>query len=74
MEAHIIDRCYGSHIFYTTNSQMVVWLTAIHTGHSLLPRFMLFISIKGRVNARATVQVEGSSQCLNTMDIFQRPH
>jgi hypothetical protein len=49
----------GSHIFYGVGSQMVVKLSALRAGRALLSRrFLVFISVTGRVNPRAIMRLE----------------
>jgi hypothetical protein len=54
MEASMIVRCQGSHIFQIIGSQMVVRLLALCAGHPLPPgRLLVLISVRGCVDPRA---------------------
>jgi hypothetical protein len=47
---------------------MVVRLSALCTGHLLLPgRFLVLISVRGRINPRAIVWLEGLGKLKNPM-------
>jgi hypothetical protein len=60
MEAHEVVRRRGSHIFYRVGSQMSVRLSAIRACRPLPPgRFMVLISVRGLVDPRAIVRLEG---------------
>jgi hypothetical protein len=39
----MVVRCSGSHIVYTIGSQMAVRLSALRTGHVLLPRNIIWL-------------------------------
>jgi hypothetical protein len=61
MEAHRIVRRRSSHIFYKICSEMTVRLSALRAGRALPPGiFLVHIYIRGWVNARTTVRLEGS--------------
>jgi hypothetical protein len=50
----------GSHIFYTIGSQMAVRLSALRSDCPLFPgRFLVVISVRGSVDLRAIVRLEG---------------
>jgi hypothetical protein len=50
----------GSHILYTIASQMAVKLSALSSGRPLHPgRFLILIYVRGSVDPRATMQLEG---------------
>jgi hypothetical protein len=60
METHRVVRHHGSHIFQTIGSQMAVMLSALHVNHPSPPeRFLVFISVRGRVDPRAVAWLEG---------------
>jgi hypothetical protein len=60
MEAHSVVRRRGSHIFYTVGSQMMVRSSLLRAGHHLpLGRMLVLISIRGWVNSKAKVPLEG---------------
>jgi hypothetical protein len=66
VEARGIVRRRGSHIFYTIDSQMAVRFPALCAGCPLPRwRFMVFISVKGWVDTRAIVWLNGLSQLKN---------
>jgi hypothetical protein len=68
MEAHRVVRRRGSHIFYTIGSQMAVSLPALRAGRPLPPgRFLVLISVRGGVDTRAIVRLEGLGQLKNPM-------
>jgi hypothetical protein len=55
-------------MFLTVGSQMVVRLSALHTGRPLPPgRFLLLISVRGLVDPRAMVRLEGLGQLKNSL-------
>jgi hypothetical protein len=57
----------GSHIFWTIGSQMAV-RSASRAGRALPPgRFLVLISVRGLVDPRAIVRVEGLGQLKNQM-------
>jgi hypothetical protein len=57
----------GSHILYTIDSRMAVRLSALRAGRPLPPRFLVLISVRGSVDPRAIVQLEGLGQVKNPM-------
>jgi hypothetical protein len=60
MESHRVARRRGSHIFWTVGSQMAMKLSALCAGRPLPPRrFMVLISVRGSVDPRDTVRLEG---------------
>jgi hypothetical protein len=66
MEAHKDVRRRGSHIFYTSGSQMAVRLSALLAGRPLFPGiFLVLISLRGLVDHRTTVRLEGLGQLKN---------
>jgi hypothetical protein len=66
VKAHRVLRCRGFHIFYTIGSRMVVRLSAIRAGRPLPPgRFLVVISIRGCVDPRDIMRLEGSGQLKN---------
>jgi hypothetical protein len=68
MEAHRVVRRRGSHVFQTIGSQMTVRLSALHTGCPLPPeRFLVLIYVRGRVEPRAIVGLEGLGKLKNPM-------
>jgi hypothetical protein len=55
-----------SHIFQTICSQMAVILSALRAGHSLPPgRFLQLSSVRGRVDPRAIVRLQGLGKLKN---------
>jgi hypothetical protein len=60
VEAHTVVRSRGCHIFQTIGSQMAVKLSALLAGRPLpLERFLALISVRGPVDPRAIVRLEG---------------
>jgi hypothetical protein len=60
VEALRAARGWGSHIFQTFNSQMAARLSALRAGRFLPPgRFLVIISVRGWVDPRAIVWLEG---------------
>jgi hypothetical protein len=58
----------GSHTFWTMGSQMAVRLSALCASRPLPPgRFPVLIFVKGGVDPRATVRLEGLGQLKNPM-------
>jgi hypothetical protein len=58
----------GSHIFYTVGSEMAVRLSALRAGRSLSPgRFLILISVRGIVDSRAILRLEGVGQLKNSI-------
>jgi hypothetical protein len=63
MKAHRGVRYQGFHIFQTVSSQMAVRLSTLCTGQLLLPgRLRVLISVRGWVDRRVIMQLEGLSQ------------
>jgi hypothetical protein len=59
VEAYRVVRRRGCHIFYTVGSQTAVSLSALRAGRPLPPgRFLVLISVRGRVDPRAIMQLE----------------
>jgi hypothetical protein len=55
-----LARGWGSHIFQTFGIQMTVRLSALRAGRFLPPRrFLVLISVRGWVESRAIVRLEG---------------
>jgi hypothetical protein len=68
VEAHRVVRHQGSHNFYIIGSQMAVRLSALSAGHPLPPRrFLVLISVRGLVDPRAIVRLEGNRSIENPM-------
>jgi hypothetical protein len=62
----MVVRHQGSHIFYTVSSQIVVRLSALCTCHPLPPgRFLVLISVRGWVDPRVVMQLEGLGKLKN---------
>jgi hypothetical protein len=61
-------RHQGPHILQMVGSQMVVRLSALHAGRPLTPgRFLVRISVRGWVDPRALVTLQGLGQLKNPM-------
>jgi hypothetical protein len=70
MEAHRVVRRRGSHIFYTIGSEMPV-RSALCAGRLLAPgRFLVLISVTGRVYPRATMRLVGLGKLKKSNDFF----
>jgi hypothetical protein len=68
VKAHRVVRGQGSHIFYTISSQMAARWSALRVGRTLPPgRFLVLISVRGWVDPRAIVRLEGLGQLKNPM-------
>jgi hypothetical protein len=68
VEAHRDVRRRGFHIFQVIGSQMAVRLSAIGAGRSLpLGRFQVLISVRGLVETKALVRLEGLGQLKNAV-------
>jgi hypothetical protein len=66
MKAHRVVRRRGFHIFYTIGSQMAVRLSTLRAGLPLRPRrFLVLTSVRGGVDPRAIVRLEGLGQLKN---------
>jgi hypothetical protein len=60
LEALMVVRGWGSHIFQTFGSQMAAKLSALRAGRFLSPgRFLVLIFVRGWVDPRAIVRLEG---------------
>jgi hypothetical protein len=60
VEALRVVRGWGSHIFQTFGTQMAASLSALRAGRFLPPeRFLVLISVRGWVDPRAIVRLEG---------------
>jgi hypothetical protein len=60
VEALRVVRGWGSHNFHTFGSQMAARLSALRAGHFLPPgRLLVLISVRGWVDYRAIVRLEG---------------
>jgi hypothetical protein len=47
VEDHIVMRRRGSHVFYTIDSQMAVWLSGLRDDHPLpIERFLVLIYVR----------------------------
>jgi hypothetical protein len=65
--AHRVEGGWGSHIFPTIGSQMAARLSPLLAGRFLPPgRFLVLISVRGWVDSRAIVRLEG----LGTLKIY----
>jgi hypothetical protein len=63
MEAHRLVRRRGSHVLYTIVSLMAVRLSPYAPADLYTPgRFLVHISVRGCVNTRAIVRLEGLDQ------------
>jgi hypothetical protein len=63
----MVVRLLSSHIFYTIGSQMAV-TSALRAGRPLPPgRFLVLISVRGLIDPRAIVRLEGLGQLKNPM-------
>jgi hypothetical protein len=68
VKSHKVLRCWGSHIFYTIGSLLVVNLSASCPGSPQPPgRVLVLISVSGWVDPRAIVRLEGLGQLKNPM-------
>jgi hypothetical protein len=71
VEAHRVVRRRGRHISYKIGSEMGVRLSAIRAGRPLPPgRFLVLISVRGRVDPRAIVRLEGLGQLKKSNDFI----
>jgi hypothetical protein len=71
VEAHRVARRRGSHIFYTVASQIEVRLPASRAGRPLPPEiFLALISVRGWVDPRAIVRLEGLGQFKKPNDLI----
>jgi hypothetical protein len=64
IEAYRVVRSWGSHTVLKIGTQMALRLSALHTGHTLLPGniiclLLVFISVRCWVNSKAIAQLEG---------------
>jgi hypothetical protein len=67
VKAYRVVRRRGSHIFYTIGSQMAV-RSALRAGRRLPPgSFLILISVRGLVDFRAIVRLEGLGELENTV-------
>jgi hypothetical protein len=70
VEVYSVMRCRGSHISYTTNSQMAVRLQVLRAGRPLTSgRFLILVSVRGWVNTSAIVRLEGLGKLNKFNDI-----
>jgi hypothetical protein len=66
VEAHRVVRRRGSHIIETIGSQMAVRLSAPRDGRTLLSgRLLVLISVRGWVDLRAMMRLEGLGKLRN---------
>jgi hypothetical protein len=74
IETHRVVGHRSSQIFYTIGSQMVVRLSALSAGRPLPPRrFLLLIILRGLVDSRAVVWLEGLGQFKNSVTSGIKP-
>jgi hypothetical protein len=65
-ETHRVVIRRGCHIFYTIGSEMALRLSALRAGRHLPPRkFLVLISVRGRVDPRDIVRLESLGQFKN---------
>jgi hypothetical protein len=65
LEAHTVVRHRGSHIFWAVGSQMAV-MSVLRAVRPLTPdRFLVFISVRGSVDPRTVLRLEGLGQLEN---------
>jgi hypothetical protein len=70
MEAHRVLSHRGSQIFWKIASQMAVGFPALLNGRSLPPgRFLVLISVRGWVNPRAILCIQGLGQLKSSSDL-----
>jgi hypothetical protein len=71
VDAHRVVRRRGSHILKTIGTQMAVRLSALRAGHSFPPgRILVLISLRGWVEPRAIVRLEGLGQLKNSITLL----
>jgi hypothetical protein len=69
VETHRVVRRWGSHIYRKIDSQMAVRLSALRAGRPLPPgRFVVLISVRGLVDPRAIVRLEGFGRSQSIKD------